>query len=327
MDFFLDGIEKIEVPLPGSPLKSVNSYVIRGRDRYLIVDTGMNRRECRESLLAGLAALGVDVEKADFFVTHFHMDHLGLAAGLAGPQSRIVMGRRDGATVDGMREPARFVNGLSRMAEHSGLPVEEAEHVSHSHPGVKFRPERYPQLEKVDDGEKLEWGEFVFECVETPGHTPGHMCLYERSRRMLLSGDHVLGDITPNISAMYGDENPLEDYLKSLDKVRGLDVDVVLPGHRAAFGDLRGRIRELEEHHAARACEALGCLGDEPRSAYEVASRLTWDISIKEWGKFPVMQKWFATGEAAAHLKYLVGRGQAETVMSGEVAGYVKGRG
>jgi glyoxylase-like metal-dependent hydrolase (beta-lactamase superfamily II) len=327
MDLSVAGIDKIEVPLPGTPLKSVNSYVIRGRDRYLIVDTGMNRPECRDALLAGLANLNVDARKCDFFITHLHMDHLGLAAAFAGPDSRIIMGRREGAIVDGMRNSSSFTAMLADMAISNGLPRDEADFVLHGHPGVKYRPQEYPELYKVEDGDTLEWGEFIFECIETPGHTPGHMCLYERSKRVLLSGDHILGDITPNISALHGDANPLDDFLKSLDKVRNLDVDVVLPGHRNAFGDMRGRIRELEEHHAARARETLECLRDDPSNAYQVASRLTWDIRAKDWEHFPVMQKWFATGEAAAHLKYLEGRGQVRSFMHGHVAMYEPSRG
>ena len=75
----LKGLYKLEIPLPGNPLRSVNSYVIITSDRNLIIDTGMNRRECMKAMELGLKELGVDIEKTDFYITHSHSDHLGLA--------------------------------------------------------------------------------------------------------------------------------------------------------------------------------------------------------------------------------------------------------
>jgi len=69
---------KIEIPLPGSPLKALNSYVIRNTERNLIVDTGWNQKECLRTMQAGLKELGIDAGKTDFFITHLHADHFGL---------------------------------------------------------------------------------------------------------------------------------------------------------------------------------------------------------------------------------------------------------
>ena len=71
-------VYKIEIPLPESPLKSVNSYVIKGKDRNLMIDTAMNREECLNAMMAGLRELAVDIRKTDFFITHLLSDHLGL---------------------------------------------------------------------------------------------------------------------------------------------------------------------------------------------------------------------------------------------------------
>jgi glyoxylase-like metal-dependent hydrolase (beta-lactamase superfamily II) len=78
----LPALFRIEIPLPGSPLKSINSYVIRALDRTLIVDTGLNRKECLEAMQAGLRELGVDLKETDFFITHMHADHFGLVGRL-----------------------------------------------------------------------------------------------------------------------------------------------------------------------------------------------------------------------------------------------------
>lgn len=117
--------------------------------------------------------------------------------------------------------------------------------------------------------------------------------------------------ITPNISQWKDKYYPLQDYLKSLEKVRGLDVDMVLPGHREIFYDLKGRIDELVSHHNRRLKEVLGIVFDHPGiSSYDVASFMNWDMDYKSWDEFPMGQRWFATGEAQAHLNYLCEQGK-----------------
>ena len=80
-----DNIYTIPVPLPGNPLKCLNSYVIKDGKRSLVIDTGFRMPECREALTTGLAELGIDMNKADIFLTHLHSDHTGLAPELASP--------------------------------------------------------------------------------------------------------------------------------------------------------------------------------------------------------------------------------------------------
>ena len=101
----------IPVPLPRNPLKAVNCYLIRGGERDLLVDTGMNRPECREALYAGLADLSVELPRTDLFVTHLHADHSGLAAELAGR----------GATPYASAEDARIINSEGALAGDAGV--------------------------------------------------------------------------------------------------------------------------------------------------------------------------------------------------------------
>jgi glyoxylase-like metal-dependent hydrolase (beta-lactamase superfamily II) len=137
----------------------------------------------------------------------------------------------------------------------------------------------------------------------------GHTCLHEPGKKILVAGDHILIDITPNIQCWSDAQNPLQDYLASLDKVNELDIAMVLPGHRRLIRDHKTRIAELKEHHERRLREVLSILGADPRTAYEVASRMTWDLDCDSWEEFPRAQKWFATGEAIAHLRYLERKG------------------
>ncbi|GAB4347353.1 MAG: MBL fold metallo-hydrolase [Candidatus Abyssubacteria bacterium] len=296
---------RMEIPLPGSPLKSINSYLIKDSDRNLIVDTGMNRRACREAMDASLKELRVDLARTDFFITHLHADHFGLVGSLATETSKVYFNRPDAARIY-----SGVWDEMVQFAGSNGFPQNELEAALQNHPGYKYATEREKPLTLLDDGDVLTVGDFRFRCVQTPGHTRGHMCLYEPDRKILMSGDHILIDITPNIQLWSDTENPLEEYLTSLDTVYRMDIDLVLPGHRRIMQDCRGRIEELKQHHRHRAEEVLSILGEGPRNAYQVASRMTWDIQADSWEEFPVSQKWFATGEAISHLRYLEERGK-----------------
>jgi len=94
------GLYRIVVPLPNSPLKDLNSYVIKGDDRNLIIDTGFNRSVCHEAMLKGLAELGIDLTRTDFMLTHMHADHTGLVSRLATETSKIYFSRIDSRVFD-----------------------------------------------------------------------------------------------------------------------------------------------------------------------------------------------------------------------------------
>jgi len=297
----LPDLFRIEIPMPKNPLKYLNSYVVKGEERNLIVDTGLNRKECHEAMLAGLEELGVDLNRTDFFITHLHADHFGLVAKLVTEHSRIFFNRPDQEIIESR-------DGWDPMVDYAGLhgfPEDQLRAALEAHPGYRFHSDWIPTLSILNDDDVIEVGRYHFRCVMTPGHSRGHTCLYEPDKKVLLAGDHILIDITPNIQCWSDAENPLQNYLDSLDKVSHLDVDLVLPGHRRLVTDFQGRIQELKTHHRTRADEILVILRQGPRNAYQVASEMTWDINVKSWEEFPVSQKWFATGEAIAHLRYL----------------------
>ena len=143
------------------------------------------------------------------------------------------------------------------------------------------------------------------------------MCLYEAERKVLMSGDHLLFDITPNIMPWPTNimpwpnrEDSLGMYLASLDKIRDLDVELVLPGHRNVGQHHRARIAQLKNHHQARLDEVLRSLQNGEKTAYEIAPLLSWDIESKPWATLPAIQKWFAFSETLAHLRHLEKRGK-----------------
>lgn len=306
---------RIKVPLPDSPLKFLNSYVVRSRRRNLVIDTGLNRSVCLAAMKSGLAEAKIDPDRTDFFITHLHADHFGLVSRLKSGSSRVFFNRPDAEIV----ETWSGWDPMLASAAENGFPETELRRAIESHPGFKFSSDWVPELSILNDGDRIEVGDYRFECIHTPGHSLGHTCLYEPEKKLLVAGDHILIDITPNIQCWSEAQNPLRSYLDSLDRVFGLDVALTLPGHRRLITDHRGRIAQLKGHHFQRCEEVRGILGsDGLLTAYEVAARMTWDIRCERWEEFPIAQKWFATGEAIAHLRYLETGGRVTRVREKE---------
>lgn len=308
---------RVEVPLPRNPLKATNSYIIRGADRNLVIDTGMHRDECRQALADAFNRLGIDPDRTDYFITHMHADHVGLVDELPVSGSKVYFHPADADFLN-LKDLWKIVYTLA--ARH-GFPQDQVDRAIDSHPGQRYSPKKAVDFTMINDGYTISCGPYSLQCVVTPGHTPGHTCLYEPDLKMLFSGDHILGDITPNISTWLDDTNPLEQYYRSLEKIYAMEVELVLPGHRRLVRDCRGRIDELKAHHGRRLEEVMDILKTRGEgSAFKVASHMTWDLVADCWDDFPLMQKWFASGEALAHIRYLEVQGRVTRRMDKELA-------
>ena len=310
----LPNLFRLKIPLPGSPLKYLNSYVIKGIGKSLIIDTGLNRQECLEAMRNGLDSIGVDLKAADIFVTHLHADHFGLVTRLSSDSSQIYFSRPEKELI----ETWEGFGAMIAYAGQNGFPEDELQAALDSHPGAKYGSEWIPEMKLLEDGDEISIGEYTFRCVTTPGHTMGHICLHEPGKKILIAGDHILIDITPNIQCWSDVQNPLKHYLNSLDKVYTLKVDLTLPGHRRLIDNHQARINELKRHHFDRLVEVLSILQAGAANAYQVASQMTWDIDSESWEEFPVAQKWFATGEAISHLRYLEEDGKLAREVEGK---------
>lgn len=299
----LPDLYRMEIPLPRNPLKAVNSYLIKDGDRSLIIDTGMNREECKQQMLSNIQELDVDLNRTDFFITHLHADHLALAGELVTESSAVYFNEKEAAPINfGGGEPMQDAFGFLCS---NGFPEDELERALKNHPAALYGLRRHLEFSLLRENDIINAGDYSFRCIETPGHSPGHMCLYEPNKRILVAGDHILFDITPNITLWPQMENPLKEYLASLEKVYPLDVDLVLPGHRSIGHDHRKRVEELRQHHKVRLNEILSAIKEGDKTAFDTAPHVSWDVDYKSWELFPPQQKFFAVGETLAHLKYL----------------------
>lgn len=311
----------INVPLPENPLKNLNAYLIRGEKggRSLLVDTGFRRKECREALLDQMRELKVDLPNTDIFLTHLHSDHSGLAAELAVPGVRVYISEKDRVWMPG-KDCIENWDNSDHFLLQNGFSSEELEKIRTTNPARGYRPIPFDDYIGVEPGTMFSYGGYHFEAIDTPGHTIGHMCLYDAASKIMLLGDHVLFDITPNIATTFGNRNSLGMYLDSLKRIRQYDVALPLPAHRTVHTDMVARVDQILAHHEARCNEVLQILADSPGlNAYDITARMTWKIRCRNWEEFPSAQRWFAVGEAISHLIYLDSIGKVRRVLDGDM--------
>ena len=302
-------IYKLYIPLTGNALKNLNCYVLTDHGESLVIDTGFRNEECRTALMGGLKELGVSPEHTKLFLTHLHSDHCGLAEYFDYPDTTIYMGEAEYKRLQGIianiSAKATWDSNAMLMAE--GFPEEDLRTATETNPARIFMSSRPFPVTFVHGGDILQVGGVKLEVLSVPGHTPDQMILYLPEQKILFSGDHVLFDITPNITCWPGVRDPLGDYLKSLDKILTYEIETVFPGHRnLSDKTLPQRIQEIKRHHKRRLSEVREVLRAHPgANAYEVASHLTWSLHGATWETAPKSQQWFAVGETIAHLNHL----------------------
>ena len=198
-----DGIWRIGVELPQNPLRELNSYLIKGKEneRDLLIDTGFRREECREALFAGLRALGSSPDRLDILLTHLHSDHTGLAREAAGADSRIYISGIDLTILKDGFTPERPLR-LAAQFRAGGFPGDEMKKTQALNPAVRYK------LDQVDDrfvpieaGWKYTVGDYTLEMISVPGHTPGNAMFWAKKQGIMFTGDHILFDISPNITS------------------------------------------------------------------------------------------------------------------------------
>ena len=302
-------IHRLRIPLPKNPLKELNCYVIAGQERSLIIDTGFNRPECEEALLGGIAELGIALDRTDVLLTHRHSDHTGLARLLEERGARIFAGRAEQEAIRKMAGGEAWVNMNEKVRllglEEYGITVDD-------HPGYRYRPLPLADCRPLAEGDRLSYGGYDFEVVDIPGHTPGHIGLYEAEHKLFFCGDHILFTITPNITFWDFRQDSLAEYFASLRKVAALPIELLFTAHRELVSNHLARIEELLQHHEKRLAEVMAIMAQGEQTASRTAAQMHWDIRARSWEDFPKAQKWFATGEAAAHLEYLVNQGRLQ---------------
>ncbi|MCX4969045.1 MBL fold metallo-hydrolase [Streptomyces sp. NBC_00654] len=334
------GVHSIKVPIPDNPLGHTLVHLVDTDRGPVLVDTGWDDPEAWDTLVGGLAALGVAVTDIHgVVITHHHPDHHGLSGQVREASGAwIAMHAADTAIVRRTRssEPGTWLAYLTEKLAAVGAPEEHLAPLraartrgrARTVPGLRAAlPDR-----EIVPGELLDLAGRRLRAIWTPGHTPGHVCLHLEEdhpaglpgRGRLFSGDHLLPGISPHIG-LYEDPDdttvtdPLGDYLDSLERIGRLGVAEVLPAHQYAFTDAAGRVRELLDHHEERLTGLLALLAV-PLTPWQLAERMEWN---RPWAQIPPASRSIAVSEAESHLRRLVKLGRAEAVTGSEPVTYI----
>ena len=312
------GIYQLPVPLLNSPLGHVNAYLIQTDNGYLLVDTGWDTDEAFGSLKAQLAEIGACPEEiSQIVITHIHPDHYGLAGRLKQlSQARIALHHRERDNIKSRYiDMDKLLQQLAQWLEINGVPADELPSLQIASTGVaRFVVPTPPDI-TLHGGETIPAGSFNFKALWTPGHSPGHISLYEPARKILISGDHILPTITPNIALHpQSGPNPLDEYFNSLNMVRQLEVELVLPGHEHPFNNFPARIDDIIRHHHQRNSEILDTLRGRTKTAYHIAREITWMPETKRagWHDLAPLDRRLAVLETISHLEFMRFEGKVD---------------
>jgi glyoxylase-like metal-dependent hydrolase (beta-lactamase superfamily II) len=307
------GLWSIPVPIPDNPLRYVLVYALElAGGGIALVDAGWNTDEAFDALTRGLEEAGGSLsDVAAVLVTHIHPDHYGLAGRVREASGAWIGLHPDDAVMLEARygDTDRLVADMTHLLADSGVPDDKLPDLAFASMVVKSMVTMAPPDVLLEDGVPVSLPGWDLKTVWTPGHSPGHVCFYSEERQLLLSGDHVLPRITPNISVHTQQfPDPLGDYLASLAKVRSLDAEEVLPGHEYRFAGLADRVDAIVAHHHARLDEIEAVVDADPGvTAWEITERLRWSRPFDDLASFMQRQ---ANGETLAHCVLLVTAGR-----------------
>ena len=303
-----DGVLWLRMPLPFA-LNHINLWLLRDEDGWVIVDSGIDSKTSRE-LWRHVFADSMDGAPATHFIaTHMHPDHVGCANWLVGEFDVDLWMTREEYLLcrtliadTGRDAPAEGVR-FYRAAGFSDAQIAlYQQNFGSFGKFVQGMPQAYTRLQ---DGDCLQFAGYEWEIIVGRGHSPEHACLYDAERNILISGDQLLPTISPNISVWPTEPkaNPLQDFFDSIDTLEEkLPDDVlVLPAHGKPFRGAHVRLEELRKEHAEK-LDALLAGGSRPRRVVDVFGDL-FGAAINDSNRI------MATGEALAHLHYLLNTG------------------
>ena len=299
------------------PLSSmyINAYLIEGAEGNMLIDPGWNTPDAYGVITNELKNYGFTLKDiTHIVVTHIHPDHCGLAGKIKQFSGADIYINEMEASMLSSRymEVDELIKDTLVLLLANGVPEKEASTLSKASLPARQLVVPMPEYNAVDNGDTIPFAPFEFTVLATPGHSPGHISLYEPRKKFLFTGDFILPEITPNISLHpQSGENPLKDYLKALEEVHELEINFAFPGHGPAFSGIKQIIEAIQRHHKERNAAILHAVQGNTKTAYQVTQEIPWVIDINEGYSFMnILNRRFAITETMAHLEYLFNEGE-----------------
>lgn len=186
------------------------------------------------------------------------------------------------------------VGGVA-LAQRLGVPL-----WAHAQTASRMRA---PVGRLVEDGEVLSLGGVRLEAIHTPGHAPGHLCLYERTSQTLIAGDMVAGTGTILVEPSEGD---MSLYLASLERLRDLGARFALPAHGGVIANPSAYFQHYIDHRLQREQRVVDALRAEGQTLEELLPQVYGDVPKAVWP--------FASLSLRAHLDKLIADQRAQLV-------------
>jgi glyoxylase-like metal-dependent hydrolase (beta-lactamase superfamily II) len=271
---------RLRLPLPWPGVPHCNAWAVRAGEGFVLVDTGMHQGDDSiVQLERALEMCGLRLEQVSLLLcTHAHSDHYGQAATIVQRTGCELWMHPNHEHMRRMAEdPEALLERRLEVARHSGVPEEPLRRYAADRrsrdTGIAGVVE--PDRELVE-GVRIDSDLGTWSVHETPGHAPSHVCLFQPERRLLISGDHLLGRISLYFDYGYTPD-PVGEFLHSLDVVEGLGARLCLSGHGRTFTDVRAHIRGNRALVRERLDAVLAGLSGEPRTAFELVPSVYGD--------------------------------------------------
>ena len=311
----IENITRIKIDVPYN-VKFVSLYLFEVNGKKILIDSGLNMGNWDESFFSSLDQLGISINDIDYCViTHIHTDHIGLIKKLKerNPKLNLLMHDLTHRMLQWQKNEANskeFVNQAKEVADlmiKYGISKAQGKRVLQF---FTFWP-KFIEYQKPD--QIIHDGDSILEDLQviwTPGHSFGHICIFDRKKKYLFSGDHILSRITPHIGIYvvspvikkeyekYHFDNILAHYLKSLEKIDKLSPNIIFPAHQEIIFNPHERIQQIKAHHEQRLQEILNAIKKEPLTPYRI-SQIHFGEDLDD------MNSYLALSEVLSHLIYL----------------------
>jgi len=301
-------------------LDHIMSFALVSGKKVTLFDTDLDIPEGFSTLEGALQQIGRSLADIDqIFLTHYHADHCGLAGRLKEISgARIYLSEADSEAIRNQNRTEELFHHLRVFCREQNFP--DALMVSLEDLHTYFTGVTYP-FEVDEHLAPYSWhtaGRRTFQVIPVPGHTRGQVCFYFPGEALLLSGDHVLPEITPNLSIdlFHPEWHPLGSFIESLQRVKPLTVERTFPSHGELIPDLPTRIQEIEAHHGERKELILRAV----RQGFDTGQAISLNIFGKD---LPEFDQYLALHETCVHLVELKSEGLIQEIRSGVTKRYL----